>query len=75
MTKLKITLLLPEKANTSKAKKSQKINCGGVIVRAGKSAQAEYYNTAIFFDQIRDKDRSKLEDYIQHHLATTAQKT
>jgi len=68
MTKLKITLLLPEKLKNLK-EKSQKVNCVGVVVRTEESTQKGQYDVAIFFEQIREKERSKLEDYINHHLS------
>ena len=68
MTKLKITLLLPEKEKIS-GEKSQKVNCLGVIVRTEKSLQKGQYDIAIFFEQIRERERLKLEDYINHHLS------
>ena len=68
MTKLKITLLLPEKEKSPK-EKSQKVNCIGVVVRAEESSQKGHYDIAIFFEQIREREKSKLEDYINHHLS------
>lgn len=67
MTKLQITLLLPPK-DKNPAQKSTKIKCKGVIVRNKKNAVNNSYNIAIFFEQIREKERDKLEDYINHHI-------
>ncbi len=68
MSKLKITLLLPEKNNSSK-QISKKVNCIGVVVRTEK-AHSKNYNIAIFFEQIQERERVKLENYIQQHLSS-----
>lgn len=67
MTKLKITLLLPEKTKQAK-ERSSKVNCVGVVVRSEQSPQEGTYDVAIFFEQIREKEKVKLEEYINHHL-------
>ena len=68
MTKLKITLLLPEKTKRPQ-EKSSKVNCVGVVVRSEVTEQEGIYNVAIFFEQIREKEKLKLEEYINHHLS------
>ena len=68
MTKLKITLLLPEKTKRAQ-EKSRKVSCVGVVVRSEESPQKGIYDVAIFFEQIREKEKVKLEEYINHHLA------
>lgn len=68
MSKLKITLLLPEKAKQPQVK-SKKVNCIGVVVRSQQSSHKGHYDIAIFFEQIREREKLKLEDYINHHLA------
>ncbi|MFC1514353.1 PilZ domain-containing protein [Candidatus Omnitrophota bacterium] len=66
MTKLKITLLLPEKEKSSK-EKSKRVTCVGVVVRSELIRQ-DRYDVAIFFEQIREKEKVKLEEYVTHHL-------
>ena len=68
MTKLKVTLLLPEKHKNSK-EGSRKVSCIGIVVRSQKSLQDDFYDVAIFFEQIRDKEKAKLEEYVSHHLS------
>jgi len=70
MTKLQITLLLPEKNKKKKENCSLKIKCMGVVVRSQKdtASKKERFKTAIFFEQIREKERGKLEEYIDTHL-------
>ncbi len=65
MTKLKVTILLPQKKNKI-PQKSIKVQCVGIIVRTTEISEKEkrLYNTAIFFEQIRDREREKLQDYI-----------
>ncbi|MBN2119467.1 MAG: PilZ domain-containing protein [Candidatus Omnitrophica bacterium] len=67
MTKLKITLLLPEKEKDYKDT-SKKVNCLGIVVRSEKATHKDDYDIAIFFEQIREKEKLKLEEYINHHL-------
>jgi len=67
MTKLKITLLLPEKKDSLTSKSSKKVSCMGVVVRIEETHHSNY-NIAIFFEQIKERERLKLERYIQEHL-------
>ncbi len=62
MTKLKIQLLLPFK---SKAKvTTKKVSCQGVIVRSESIPGAQYFDIAIYFNDIQQKDLNCLNDYI-----------
>jgi len=67
MTKLKITLLLPEKQDYLSPKSSKKVSCIGVVVRTEEINHSNY-NIAIFFEQMKERERLKLERYIQEHL-------
>ena len=67
MTKLRVTLLLPEKEKNYN-EKSKKVTCVGVVVRSQETREKGIYDTAIFFEQIRERERQKLEEYINHHL-------
>lgn len=67
MTKLKIQLLLSYKQNGKTVTK--KIGCGGVVVRCQKRHDDEYFNTAIYFNEIRDKDAVAIADYVHCMLS------
>jgi len=67
MTKLSITLLLPEHKKMNN-RIPHKITCQGVIVRSEESPKDNLFHIAIFFTQIREKDKSLLENFITHHL-------
>lgn len=71
MTKLKITLLLSEK-NLAAEKKSKKVHCIGIVVRIEESSKKGIFDAAIYFEQIREKERLKLEEYLTHHIGSTA---
>ncbi len=64
MTKLQITLLLPEETESKSTYKQ--IKCRGVVVRADREKKG--YSFAVFFNEISDRERHKLESYIQNHL-------
>lgn len=62
MTKLKISFLIPvQSAKTS----DKKVTCGGVVVRTEPSDLEEKYNIAIFFNEINERDRELISDYIR----------
>jgi len=67
MTKLGITLLLPEHKKVNN-KIPHKITCQGVILRSEESPKDNLFHIAIFFTQIREKDRLLLESFIEHHI-------
>ena len=70
MSKLKIHLLLPlKKANNKIATK--KISCQGVIVRSESVPGDQYFNIAIFFNDIQQKDVNTLNDYINSVLSSS----
>ena len=66
MTKLKIHLLLPVKKNTRVVTK--KVSCQGVVVRTESVPNGEYFNAAIFFNDIQPKDIQTLADFVEHMM-------
>jgi hypothetical protein len=67
MTKLKIIILLPIKQRNRIVTK--KIECGGVIVRTENIPdKMNWFNIAIFFNDISRKDIQKISDYIKQYL-------
>ena len=63
MTKLKIHLLLPVKKSNRISTK--RISCQGVVVRTESVPQQEYFNAAIFFNDIQPKDIRALADFVE----------
>ena len=66
MTKLKIHLLLPIKKTSRTSTK--RISCQGVVVRAESVPDHNYFNAAIFFNDIQPKDIQTISDFIEHML-------
>ena len=66
MTKLNIHLLLPIKKNNKQATK--KISCQGVVVRTEAVPDKDYYNVAIFFNDIPKKDADVISKYIAANM-------
>ncbi len=62
MSKLKIHLLLPIKKYNKVTTK--KISCQGVIVRSESVPGEPYFNVAIFFNDIQQRDVDSLNAYI-----------
>ncbi len=62
MTKLKIQLLLSYKKNGKAITK--KVSCEGVVVRAEKIPGEEWYQTAVYFNDITEKDAVAIADYV-----------
>ena len=69
MTKLKIYLLLPMRKNNKVATK--KIVCQGVVVRAQAVLSGDYFDTAIFFNDITPRDIQVISDFIHAELVNT----
>ena len=65
MSKIAITLVIPDTGKRKKEKKS--INCGGTVVRThpvivdGKTCG---YDVAIFFNELGDEDKHLLSEYL-----------
>lgn len=71
MTRLKIFMLLP----TGK-KRSQKIECEGIVVRIEPEqpgSQKDRYKIAIFFNQLKKTDRAKIAEYVQRQKTSASQ--
>ena len=66
MTKLKIQLLLPLRKGNQSATKS--IHCQGVVVRVESSREEGFYNVAIFFNEIAQRDAELISDYVDSCL-------
>ena len=64
MTKLNIVLLIPFKK--SRTKEVKKINCCGVVVRIEDADDCEQhpYKAAIYFSDLKDRDKKTLRCYI-----------
>ena len=67
MTKLKLHLLLPIKKNNKITTK--KISCQGVIVRSESIPGDQYFNIAIYFNEIQQRDVNSINDYINSVLS------
>ena len=63
MTKLQIHLLLPVKKNDKIV--TRKIACSGVVVRAQAQGEGKVFDTAIYFNEIDEKDRKAIAEYVQ----------
>jgi len=66
MTKLKIQLLLSYKRSGKIVTK--KIACEGIVVRCDAVTGEQYYDTAIYFNDIQDKDAGVITDYVHFML-------
>ena len=64
MTKVTITMLLPQHDDQP----SEKIVCNGVVVRVEEDPTTGLYDLGVFFNDIREKERAKLEHYIAQHV-------
>jgi len=62
MTKLKICLLLPFKRNTRTVTK--KINCQGIVVRTESVPGENFFNVAVFFNDIPTRDAETISEYV-----------
>lgn len=62
MTKVSITMLLPAHKNHA----ATKISCKGVVVRVKEDPDSNTFLIGLFFNDIKEKERHKLEDYINH---------
>lgn len=69
MTRLDITMLIPRQSN----KEAIKVTCKGIVVRVKEDARSKLFNIGIFFTDIKEKERRKLEDYISSHIPSTPQ--
>ena len=63
MVRLKILLFLPLSKNDKV--RSKKITCQGVVVRTQAAAGEDYYDTAIFFNDIAPKDSRTINEFVE----------
>lgn len=70
MTKLDIHLLVPLRRRNKLITK--KISCQGIIVRIESQHAQDGFNAAIYFNDIKDKDRKSLSEYVDATLAKQA---
>ena len=63
MTRLKIHLFLPLRKNDKVTTK--KVSCQGVIVRVQAADDGDYYDTAIFFNDIEPQDSRTISEFIE----------
>jgi hypothetical protein len=66
MTKLQITLLLPVKRAAKIS--TRKITCGGVVVRTENIPGEDFFNSAIFFNDIHPRDSRVLVHFVDSLL-------
>lgn len=66
MTKLKICLLLPLKRNNRTVTK--KVNCQGIIVRTESVPGQDFFNMAIFFNDIQTRDADTIAEFVDMTL-------
>ncbi|HOD12399.1 MAG TPA: PilZ domain-containing protein [Candidatus Omnitrophota bacterium] len=62
MTKLKVQLLLPLRRNNKLSTK--KVSCSGVVVRTEPYPQQNNFNVAIYFNDVQDRDKKVIAEYI-----------
>ncbi len=67
MTQLNVGLSLP--AHEPGPKKDEHISAKGVVVRSERDPLSGKYLIAIYFSDLREKDRDLLQDYIVRRLA------
>ncbi len=67
MSKLEVHLLLPFKKGEKTTIK--RVSCKGVVVRVDSQPGNEYFNVAIFFNDIDKKNTKNLAEYINSALS------
>jgi len=64
MTRLDITMLIPRQPHQD----AIKVCCKGVVVRIKEDPRTKMFTIGIFFSDIKEKERRKLEEFIANHL-------
>jgi len=64
MTKVALTFLLPQHGHSP----ATKIQCSAVVVRINENPDNKNYDIGMFFSDIKDSEKSKLETYINNYL-------
>ena len=72
MTRLKVYLLLP--LRKSDKVRPKKIICQGVVVRTQAAAVEDYYDTAIFFNDIAPQDSRTINEFVERMLGRSSNK-
>ena len=72
MTKLQILLLLPLRRRNKVVTK--KITCQGVVVRTETVKEGDYYNVAVYFNEIQKKDSASISEYIESLITKEEQR-
>ncbi len=62
MTKLNIQILLPTRRAEKRFAKT--IHCQGIVVRVDPGQAGGFYNIAIFFNEIAQRDAEAISDYV-----------
>ncbi len=70
MTKLKVHLLLPLRKKDKVTTKA--ITCQAVVVRVQATQAGDYYDTAIFFNDIAPKDSQTISDFVESMMSRTS---
>lgn len=69
MTKLSIMLLLPTESN--KEDSNEKVQCKGVVVRT-EANLPKGFNIAIFFNDISQRNKDKISQYVNRFLTKSS---
>jgi c-di-GMP-binding flagellar brake protein YcgR len=64
MTRLDITMLIPRQLH----QEALKVTCKGVVVRIKEDPKSKMFTIGIFFTDMKEKERRKLEDFVANHL-------
>ena len=73
MTRLEIILILPSVCDSEGIITSlpQEVKCEGVVIRVEEEREVDgttFYNTAIFFDNIREDERQKILGFVLQEI-------
>lgn len=63
MTKVNVTMLLPPHGKHA----AKKVCCSGVVVRIKEDKVTGLFNIGLFFNDIKEKERHKIEDFIEDY--------
>lgn len=63
MTKVNITMLLPPHGKRA----AKKVTCTGVVVRIKEDKESGLFHIGLFFNDIKEKERHKIEDFIEDY--------
>lgn len=74
LSKVDMILLVPQPSikKLEEKERCKKIECVGTVVRTelvNDPVEGDYYNVAIFFSEIKNKDKTIIEKFIKRHLS------